>query len=196
MWADLQAEAEAAGCRLLQQSADFRRPDGLDSLMARILEPLKTEPPEAITLINNAGMLEPVMPLQEAEASLLTDHLHVNLLAPVLLTSAFLRETRAWPAEKTVVNISSGAGKKPYAGWSAYCTAKAGLDMLTRCISTEQQDQTFPARAVSIAPGVVDTGMQELIRSTPPDRFPQVDRFVRLKEQGSCSARPRRPTGL
>ena len=73
---------------------------------------------------------------------------------------------------KRVVSISSGAGKKPYPGWGAYCTAKAGLDMLTRCVGVEQMNQPHPVEIYSIAPGVVDTDMQREIRAASRSGLP------------------------
>ncbi|AEI41829.1 SDR family NAD(P)-dependent oxidoreductase [Paenibacillus mucilaginosus] len=142
---------------------------------------------DEITLVHNAGVLDPMGPAEEADPAAQQTHLQVNLTAPLLLTSAFIRAAGAWPAPhgKRVVSISSGAGRKPYAGWSAYCSAKAGLDMMTRCIALEQGDGPGSVKLASIAPGVVDTGMQETIRGTDPRRFPDAGRFVKLKETGS-----------
>ncbi|WP_426454328.1 SDR family NAD(P)-dependent oxidoreductase [Paenibacillus sp. S-38] len=142
---------------------------------------------DEITLINNAGVLDPMGPAEEADPSAQQAHLLVNLTAPLLLTSAFLRQASQWPAPagKRVISISSGAGRKPYAGWSAYCSAKAGIDMMTRCIALEQGEGPGSVRIASVAPGVVDTGMQETIRGTDPRRFPDAGRFVKLKEAGS-----------
>ncbi|MCZ8516002.1 (S)-benzoin forming benzil reductase [Paenibacillus filicis] len=176
--------AETKGCRLEQISVDLNQPERAAEVLSELIRSLEAESPASVTLINNAGILEPMMPLGEATTDLLSAHLLVNLTAPAAMSSAFIRETQNWEMPKTIVNISSGAGKKPYAGWAAYCTAKAGLDMLTRCIGVEQEGLPHPVRAVSIAPGVVDTGMQERIRGTKPAQFPQVERFIRMKQNG------------
>ena len=138
----------------------------------------------SITLINNAGMLEPMTSIGRADPDDLQRSLQVNLVAPAVLTNSFIRLTQAWPIMKRVVGISSGAGRKPYPGWGAYCTAKAGLDMLTRCVGVEQLNQPHPVLICSVAPGVVDTDMQREIRAASEEDFPQVGRFVQLKEQG------------
>ncbi|GAI79412.1 unnamed protein product, partial [marine sediment metagenome] len=104
------------------------------------------------------------------------------------IASPSIRLTQAWPIMKRVAIISSGAGKKPYPGWGAYCTAKAGLDMLTRCVGVEQMNQPHPVEIYSIAPGVVDTDMQREIRAAEEVDFPQVSRFVQLKEQGELQS--------
>lgn len=182
----LSSLAEEKKAEFTSYLCDLKETEKLIPLMERIIGAIDTKRLTAVTLINNAGILEPIMPLDQAGAAQLTDHLHINLLAPMLLTSAFIRATDSWPdtVSRTVVNISSGAGKKPYSGWGAYCTAKAGIDMMTRCAGQEQGEGPGAVKLVSIAPGVVDTRMQEQIRGTRPEKFPEVGRFVGLKASG------------
>lgn len=73
--------------------------------------------------------------------------------------------------------ISSGAGRSPTAGWGVYCATKAALDRYAEVVALEQGASL---RIASVAPGVVDTGMQAEIRSTDPDRFPAIQRFIDL----------------
>ncbi|GAA3324234.1 hypothetical protein GCM10020331_051290 [Ectobacillus funiculus] len=40
-------------------------------------------------LVNNAGMLDPIKPVERAENELLVQNVEVNLLAPMLLISEF-----------------------------------------------------------------------------------------------------------
>ena len=42
-------------------------------------------------------------------------------------------------------------------------------------------------RICSLAPGVIDTGLQAEIRATPTANFPMRQRFVDLKETGSLA---------
>ncbi|MEW9702066.1 (S)-benzoin forming benzil reductase [Paenibacillus sp. SI8] len=163
---------------------DLAQTDGLDSLLARILGTLNPDAADSVTLINNAGMLEPMTSIGRANNEDLQRSLQVNLVAPTVLTNSFIRQTQSLPVVKRVVNISSGAGRKPYPGWGAYCTAKAGLDMLTHCVGVEQAGLEHPVEIYSVAPGVIDTGMQQEIRAAAEADFPQVSRFIQLKEQG------------
>lgn len=182
----LRQEALRAEGTLTFHAYDLADTQGLDSLMERILSTV--DEADAITLINNAGMLEPMTSIGRADHDDLQRSLQVNLIAPALLTNSFIRLTQAWPTKKRVAIISSGAGRKPYPGWGAYCTAKAGLDMLTRCVGVEQMNQPYPVEIYSIAPGVVDTDMQREIRAAAEVDFPQVSRFVQLKEQGELQS--------
>ncbi|MBD0383151.1 (S)-benzoin forming benzil reductase [Paenibacillus sedimenti] len=180
----LRQEALRSEGSLTFHACDLAQTDGLDSLLERILSRAGLDEADSVTLINNAGMLEPMTSIGRAAPEDLQRSMQVNLVAPMLLTNSFIRQTQALPVVKRVVQISSGAGKKPYPGWGAYCTAKAGLDMLTRCIGVEQEGQAYPVEVYSIAPGVVDTDMQREIRAASETDFPQVSRFIQLKEQG------------
>ncbi|MFN0222602.1 SDR family NAD(P)-dependent oxidoreductase [Paenibacillus sp. KR2-11] len=183
----LREAADAAGSRYEETACDLAEPLAAAAAFEAFLnEAGWLREAEEITLINNAGVLEPMGPAGEADPAAQQAHLLVNLAAPLLLTSAFLRAAEGWPltTRKQVVNISSGAGRKPYAGWSAYCSAKAGLDMMTRCIALEQGEGPGAVKIAAVAPGVVDTAMQEQIRAEDPRRFPEAGRFVGLKETG------------
>lgn len=54
-----------------------------------------------------------------------------------------------------IINISSVAGQAPGEGQVAYCAAKAGVDMITRCGARELGGRGI--RVVGIAPGLVET---------------------------------------
>ena len=54
-----------------------------------------------------------------------------------------------------ILNISSVNGRTPGEGQIAYCSAKAGVDMLTRCASLELAPHGI--RVVGLAPGLVET---------------------------------------
>jgi len=139
---------------------------------------------EKAVLINNAGVIEPVAPLDRADPGDIQHNLAVNLVAPMLLMRLFLGATEHVKLRR-VINISSGAGRRPMFGWSAYCAAKAGLDMATRVVALEAQVRGFAIEAVSLAPGVIDTGMQGTVRSVSAEDFVDVERFRQMKAEGA-----------
>lgn len=178
-------EAERRGVRLDWHSYDLGQPEGLDRLIERLFEDVPLAELASVVLINNAGTLQPMAPVNRCAAEEIVRSLHVNLLAPMVLTAGFIRMTAASGADKTVLNVSSGAGRKPYHGWSSYCTSKAGLDMFTRCAGLEQLSEAQGVRVLSVAPGVVDTDMQREIRETEPENFRDQERFIGLKRSGA-----------
>ena len=136
-------------------------------------------------LINNAGVLDPISPIGDCDDTLLARNIQVNLIAPLILSRHFFHFSRPFSGCKWIINITSGASRVPYFGWSAYGAAKAGLDMATRAMAMEFSsiDQSFSVCAV--APGTVDTAMQEKIRNCTAEQFEQVDKFLKLKASGA-----------
>jgi benzil reductase ((S)-benzoin forming) len=137
-------------------------------------------------LINNAGMIAPVAPAGRIDNHALTANLTVNLISPAILMNNFIRHTQRSSARRLIINISSGAARHTVDSWAAYCAAKAGLDMFSEVVHSEQPIHRpgRPVRIFSIAPGVVDTGMQAQIRAVPKKNFPGKERFVKMKADG------------
>lgn len=154
----------------------------------RLIETIKTifdkiniEEINTITLINNAGTVNPIGDIGNKNTKAIINNIDTNLKAPILLTEFFVNKTQNINKPKYILNISSGAGRKPYAGWGTYCATKAGLDLFTSCVGIEQETKKHPIKIISFAPGVVDTNMQINIRSTKEEDFKAVKRFINLK---------------
>ncbi|HXC03685.1 MAG TPA: SDR family NAD(P)-dependent oxidoreductase [Bacteroidia bacterium] len=135
-----------------------------------------------IVLVNNAGVVGMIKPLGHQSADAIIHNIHVNLTAPAVLTNQFMLTYREAAAVKLIVNVSSGAGKNPIAGWAPYCASKAGLDMMCRVVEEEQQTAFgYPFRIFSVSPGVIDTRMQEEIRAASPEDFKRLNDFINYK---------------
>lgn len=140
------------------------------------------------TLINNACLLGPVGPLQQADADAVAATFRVGLESPALLAAAFLRATEGWSAARRVLNISSGAGRRTLPGWAIYCAVKAGLDHLSRTMAEDEARRPNGARIVSLAPGVIDTDMQAQVRAADAAGFPALPQFLEMKAQGQLAS--------
>jgi NAD(P)-dependent dehydrogenase (short-subunit alcohol dehydrogenase family) len=168
----------ADGPDVLAARLDVRDPEALAAFGAAVEARFG-----AIDLwVNNAGVLEPVAKLREVDPEAARVHLEVNVLGVLHGSQVFVRHLHRRGGEGVLVNISSGAARAPYAGWSVYCAAKAAVDRMTECVALEEAAHGL--RAYAIAPGVIDTDMQARIRATPPDRFPEVGRFLELEREG------------
>src|SRR5262249_52286932 len=77
------------------------------------------------------------------------------------------------------------AARRPIFGWSAYCAAKAGLDMASRAVALEASTRGFAIEVASLAPGVIDTPMQATVRGASAEDFVDVERFRAMKEEGA-----------
>ncbi|PHV13137.1 SDR family NAD(P)-dependent oxidoreductase [Chitinimonas sp. BJB300] len=142
---------------------------------------------DGVYLINNAGTVEPVAPAGGYDDATLLQCLTVNLSAAMQLGNAFIRHFQTRVSDRRIINISSGAGRKPYPSWSAYCASKAGLDMYSQCVGVEQAQRRDGIRIAALAPGIIDTGMQADIRKASENDFPMVKQFRRYKTEGELA---------
>lgn len=113
-------------------------------------------------LVNNAGVVWPIEELAETDPDEWAYNIHVNLLGPFYLIYGLL-PTMLEQRYGRIINISSGLGRTPVAGLSAYGAAKAGLDQMTRVLALEVAGTGVTVSALH--PGVVDTDMQVDLRS-------------------------------
>ena len=184
----LAQHARQASATLLQWRHDLADSSALGPRLESWLREQGGTPWRSATLINNAGVIARIVPLSQADPGDLAQALRVGLEAPMLLTAAFLRATEGWPAERKVLNISSGLGRRPMASQAAYCAAKAGMDHFSRCVALEEALKTGGAKICSLAPGVIDTEMQHQLRSADPADFPDRDSFARLQSSGQLTS--------
>lgn len=153
--------------------------------LANQLIPILNSQTDTIRLINNAGMVDPIGLFNGCiDDEMLHTAMNLNLIAPMKLTQLFIKHVSKQIIHKQIINISSGAGRAPVAGWGVYCTTKAGLDRFSEVISIECPD----IKIVSIAPGVIDTDMQATIRAQSADNFPSIDRFTQLHQTGALAS--------
>ncbi len=139
--------------------------------------------PARVRVIHNAALLAEPADIADSDPGELARSLRVGLEAPVALTAAFLRATAPWTAaDRRVLFVSSGLGRRALGGNGAYCAQKAGLDHFARALALEEGARPHGARVASVAPGIVDTDMQRQLRGADPKRFaaqPQFDDWHR-----------------
>jgi benzil reductase ((S)-benzoin forming) len=134
---------------------DITNINEVEEVVSRILQSIEMQPTDSITLINNAGVIEPITTVGNMLAEDLNVNVVTNLLAPMVITNVFLNKTEYVEAEKCIVNVSSGAANRAISGWSSYCSTKAGLDMFTKTVGLEQQQKQFPTTVISFSPGIM-----------------------------------------
>lgn len=138
----------------------------------------------SVLLINNAGVVQPIGPLDMQDGLAIARAVALNVAAPLMLSSALAKATPA-ATDRRILHISSGAARTAYPGWSVYCATKAALDHHARAVV---MDNMRALRICSLAPGVVDTDMQAELRATGLDRFPIRERFDKLKQSGQLTS--------
>ncbi|EAZ80979.1 SDR family NAD(P)-dependent oxidoreductase [Algoriphagus machipongonensis] len=168
---------------LQQLSLDLADLDILESKLDQIFP---DEEFDRIILLNNAGWIGKIKSLGKVNPKALRSQVNVNLLAPMYLTNAFIKRYKEKSFEKIICNIGSGAAFRPVAGWSGYCSTKAALAMFTEVAAKESASDNF--HFFSLAPGIVDTGMQGEIRESTVEDFPELDKFIDFKKDNKLSS--------
>ena len=163
---------------------DFSSPAAAAQILEKKLSELAKKDYAEIVLMNNAGTVHPIGPIAGHDAASWIDNININLNSAIIATGIFTRHFQNLSAKKTIANISSGAAIRAKHGWALYCAAKAGLEHFCRAVAMEQSKQIRPINVVLIDPGVMDTEMQAVIRSTDASLFPELERFLKMKEEG------------
>lgn len=124
-------------------------------------------------LVNNAGVIEPIAEIATSDPAVWARNITINLIGAYNVVRAVLPGMLA-KSGGTIVNVSSGAAYRPLEGWSAYCSGKAGLAMLTRAIELETKGKGI--RVFGFSPGTIDTDMQVKIRASGMNVISQIPR--------------------
>lgn len=169
-------------------AVDLRDPLDCAAVLNSVLNQVDPRSVAEVLVINNAGILAPMVPAAGMPAAAVVENLHINLVSGVVFLGAVCRHFQDSAARKCIANITSGAAERAFAGWSLYCAAKAAMEQYIRVLALEQSTQLRPWLAVNISPGVIDTQMQAQIRSADPADFPEVARFVARQAQGELRA--------
>lgn len=145
------ARIRASGGRAVAAVGDVSKPEDVERMVAA------TEELGPLTVVvNNAGFQKET-PFLELDLEAWRAQLAVDLDGAFLVASVGCRRM-APRGTGVVVNITSVHEHQPRPGYAAYCTAKAGLGMLTKVLGRELAAHGI--RAVAVAPGAIATPIQ------------------------------------
>lgn len=161
--------------------ADLSEKEAILSVCQTIDDSLFNEELSTLYLINNAGMVDPIGRAETIGMDDLLKNIHLNTVAPMALTNYFLQKATENKVRLVSATVTSGAAERAIYGWSAYCSGKAGVNMYTQTVALEQDENATDHAIIAFSPGVMDTAMQETIRSSSADAFKDVADFRALK---------------
>lgn len=107
-------------------------------------------------VVNNAGIIQPFVPVAEIDYAAIQRVLDVNLMGTIHMVKAFLPLLVERP-EAHIANVSSMGGFFPFPGQTVYGASKAAVKLFTEGLYAELMDT--PVRVTSIMPGAVDTAI-------------------------------------
>lgn len=175
---ELEAIAHETGALLLPcDVADYAQVEGAVSAFQRQYGGLDV-------LINNAGTISPIAPIERAHPGDWGRQIDVNLKGVFHGMRAALPVMGA-AGQGTIITVGSGAAYNPLEGWSGYCASKAGAIMLTRAAHLEAGRRV---RVLSLSPGTVATDMQAAIKASGVNAVSQLDWSVHVPAEWPARA--------
>jgi NAD(P)-dependent dehydrogenase (short-subunit alcohol dehydrogenase family) len=142
------AEAQIDGC-----AGDV----GKETDVCRIVDAVLERFQMIDTLVNNASLLGPRVPLVQYPVGQWEEVIRVNLHGVFLLSQQVVKPMIA-QRHGSIINVSSGVGRVGRARWGAYAVSKFGLEGLTQVLADEVKE--FGIRVNSVNPGPTRTEMR------------------------------------
>jgi len=165
-------------------SFDLMDTSRITQIMEKVGEIVDNRSFDFVCLVNNASAVEPLKSIEKCPVTEIESHVRIGLIAPMILTSMFIRKFSDVEIGKKVVFISSGAAFTALPGASIYCSSKAGINMFAQCVGLEQKNKEYGFEVVAIGPGMVDTSLQQAFRSKTSDEFASVGYFKQAFQAG------------
>jgi NAD(P)-dependent dehydrogenase (short-subunit alcohol dehydrogenase family) len=160
--AQAQGRAEATACDVSHYAA-----------VQKVVQQTEARLGPVDILVNNAGVIEPISEVATSDPAIWAENVSINLIGAYYVLRAVLPGMLA-RGGGTIVNVSSGAAYRPLEGWSAYCSGKAGLAMVTRAVALETAGKGI--RIFGFSPGTIDTDMQVKIRASGMNMISRIRR--------------------
>ena len=107
-------------------------------------------------LINNAGIIQPFVHVDQLEWADIDKVMAVNFVGPVALVKAFLPGLKARP-EAHILNVSSMGAYAPVPGQTVYGASKAAIKLFTEGLRSELMDTNIGVTIVF--PGSIATNI-------------------------------------
>ena len=162
---------------------DLTRPETYDTLEQHFKKELTDFGGSRAIFIHNAYYPAGIGFAGEVSGPELRASLQANAVAPLVLGDMFLRYVR--PAyESGLVLMSSAAARHPFEGGSAYCAAKAGVEMWIRVVMRELKRRGRTTWVVAVRPGFVDTPSTRHLGTLSEDIYPIGPRIAGQLQNG------------
>jgi NAD(P)-dependent dehydrogenase (short-subunit alcohol dehydrogenase family) len=129
-------------------------------------------------LVNNASILGPREPIANYPPAAWDDVLRINLTGIFLITRAILPSMQA-RRSGSIINVTSGVGRRGKARWGAYAVSKGGVEVFTQVLAEEVADSAI--RVNSVNPAATRTEMRaEAYPQEDPLTLPTAEQIMPL----------------
>ena len=174
-------EINADGGRALAVGADISREEEVVKLFCTVDDKLG----KISALVNNAGILETQMRIEDMNAARLNRVFLTNVIGSFLCAREAVKRMSTKNGGKggAIVNVSSAAARLGSAGeYVDYAASKGAVDTFTRGLAQEVAEEGIRVNAVR--PGVIDTDIHS--SGGEPGRVERVKASIPMKRGGSA----------
>ena len=174
-------EINADGGRALAVGADISREEEVVKLFCAVDDKLG----KISALVNNAGILETQMRIEDMNAARLNRVFLTNITGSFLCAREAVKRMSTKNGGKggAIVNVSSAAARLGSAGeYVDYAASKGAVDTFTRGLAQEVAEEGIRVNAVR--PGVIDTDIHA--SGGEPGRVERVKASIPMKRGGSA----------
>ncbi len=122
-------------------------------------EQYKKDDGDVDIIINNAGIIQPFVKVEELDDKTIDKVMNVNFFGPVHLIRFFMEDLTKDRTEQYIVNVSSMGGFFPFPGQTIYGASKAALKIFTEGLYAELEKTNV--RVMIVLPGAMNTNITE-----------------------------------
>lgn len=158
--------------------------EALESALAVLRRIVQSKSEGPLVFISNASIIDPIGKATGLALSGLERAMRINCLVPLIIANTLADIAHAQRRTFLILDVSSGAARRPIRGWQAYCTSKAAYKMALDVLALENPH----VKVVHSDPGIMDTSMQKLIRGQQEADMPDVAAFRSYKTEGLLKA--------
>lgn len=108
-------------------------------------------------IINNAGIIQPFVKVENLEDNVINKVMNVNFFGPLNLIRFFMEDLTKDKKEQYIINISSMGGFFPFPGQTIYGASKAALKIFTEGLFAELEKTNV--RVMIVLPGAMATNI-------------------------------------
>ncbi len=168
----------AAKGKAIAVSADMADPAAVEEMFRKVDSSLGT----VDILVNSAGIDGVRAMLGEDDIENWKKVISVNLYGPYFCSRMAIQRMKK-KNKGVIINITSDHVNIPWQGYSAYCSSKAGLDMMAKTLA--QETATMGIRVISIAPGAIKTAINKSVWENP-DTLKDLDEKIAMGFPGDA----------
>jgi len=147
----------------------------------RLVEATLTAYGQVDMLVNAAGVYGPIGPMWDVDIDEWIRAIQINLFGTFLCCHAVLPHMIARQRGK-IINFSGGGATSPLPRFTAYGVSKAAIVRLTETLAEEVRE--FNIQVNAIAPGAVDTRLQDQVLAAGEQAGDLLARIQKLRETG------------